>query len=340
MGMRRGVAAATTVMIVMALCGCSVIDDVTRTGGAFVDGAVIDSALDGLTADLDKITGVTVTGAASEMQSDYTYRVSVDATSSGPLSEADAVRVLEAVRSTFASDALAGRSALFQLESEDTPLSLDGSAMSASELAGEVAYFYALADAYGSPLGLTLGSTRDDSGVETGYQRGIRSLGGRPADVGALVDVADTTTGQHEWELAGLSASGTLPGADVFALLDSLAEVAPELDYASSDRFTGVHLQWYGDRRVVHVALVSDTLVAGAALSAAPDIETARLVVARAVQSRVALGQFSFYADDGSVFATVRFTPCTADEQNATALDLELATALGSDSVVPGVCAE
>lgn len=207
---------------------------------------------------------------------------------------------MEAVRAVFASDSPNGQPNSFELQSDTTPMSLDGSFLTADQLASEVAYYFDLADAYGSALGLSILSNRDETGAEIGYSRYVRSLGTRPLDAGALVAVEDTATGNHDWDLAGLTATGSLPPLEVFALMDLLARVAPVLDYATSQTFAGLSLQWNGGTEVLDVSAASG----------------------------VAMGQFSYAADDGLVFATVAFAPCSRYAADATPLDQELADAL------------
>lgn len=338
MDMGRGACVIAGVAILGLLTGCALIDGVSRTGGSIVDAASISGALDTAKQELESIDGVRVTQSESEIQADYSYRVTLVASADSPLSEDGALRAMEAARALFASDPLKGRPGTFQLTSESTPLSLEGSSVSAEQLAREVDYYFDLVSAYGAPLGLSISSQRDEAGAEVGYVRGIRSLGGGLGDPSALDDVSDTTTGTHEWELAGLGASGSLPGSEVFALLDSVSEIAPIVDYASMDEFTGVHLQWSGATRTVDVGLVSADLDVGAPLATSASIDVARQVVDLSIASGAPLSQFSFSADDGSVFAVVAFSQCGDGETQATPLDRELAAALAPTPVYPGFC--
>jgi hypothetical protein len=333
---RHALAAAA---VVLALTGCSIAEDVVRTGGSLANGAVIGAELQLATEELEQIDGVEVTDSGYELGVDYEYSTHL-AARADELSEKDAAAALEIVRATFAGDAFAQQPRSFSMTIEDgSHLSLSGGAVSPGQLADEVGYLYALQAAYGSALSMSIDAITSEQGIDVGYGRYISGAG--VPDLSALAAVPDTSSAPGDWEFPGIIATGSLPGAEIDAVLASLAEVAPLLDYATSQDYSGTTVQWDGRSGAMSVTYTAAGIAEDAAFEASTDWPVLLAVADRAVASGVRLQYLGYFSADGTRGGVVNFLPCAQDGDPQPESE-ELLTALGplAAGATAGYCYE
>ena len=238
---RRIVTLGVAMVVAASLTGCSALDTIGSLGTE----AVLNAELGSLASTLEGIPGVDDADYVLDLQADLTYTVGVTA-SSGGLLEEDAQAVLAAVTTTFASETLANQASLQFWVSDDDARPI----LSVSEwltfptevIPEEIAYLYALQDAAGVDLAMSLSAPSD---AEVDYFRTISSLElPTAAGLAAARGVTDTAAaGGKGWDLAGVF----MEGAIIPVELEPVAVHVAALDGVSLswiDEFSAYDLNW------------------------------------------------------------------------------------------------
>jgi hypothetical protein len=316
---------AIALVVLLALTGCA-------ETGSLIDKAQIDLGLQGLTDSLSEL-GVD-TEYTAELTADYHYIVSVNATS-GPLLEQDVIDVAVLVRQELGSGVFERTVANFSLTTPDgTVLGISDFSMTEEQLAGDVAYAFAVAEAYGAPASVFFGRT------ELGdYMRsvGVLDVVASP-DWDAIRAVPDTTDAQPSWGFPGISATGELPPPEITDLVDAINAATPLLAQPDSGAF--MYLDWYP--RTGSAALVASDLdpVSPTASAYWPTYVTvAGLIDASPVDGL----SFALYGNGTNLgMATAHFGAC-AEAVPADDFDTAIVAALmaaGVSGAQPGQCLE
>ena len=226
---RRIATLGLAMVVAVSLTGCSALDTIGSLGTE----AVLNAELGSLARTLEGIPGVDDADYVLDLQADLTYTVGMTASSSGLLEE-DAQAVLAAVTTTFASETLASQASLqFWVAGDDARPILgvsDWLTFPTEVIPDEIAYLYALQDAAGVDLSMSLSAPSD---AEVDYYRNISSLE-LPGSAGlaAARQVADTSAEGRGWSFDGV----TMEGAIYPVKIEPVAVLAAAIE--------GVQLYW------------------------------------------------------------------------------------------------
>lgn len=308
---------AIALIALLALTGCTEI-------GSISDKAQIDLALTRLTSELDDLAGIQ-TQYTAELQPDYSYQITVTATSEA-LAEEQLVAAAILVRDELGGGVFDRHAVRFELNAEDgSVLSLATFDLEDSDIATDIAYAAAFGEAYGSPANVFFGegNTADTYGRVVGVSIAVDS-----PDWDAIRALPDTSRADRAWQVLGFSFAEEVPGAQVTELVDAIGRVVP-LD--SPDPW--VMIDW--DDTYSYVSLIgSDVDVSDPAASSIWSVagELAQLLTA----AGLAASNLSFYGQSNSGPAIVHFGVC-AESVPPTDSDTVLAAALGGQAVA-GQC--
>lgn len=308
---------ALALVALLALSGCTEV-------GSLADKAQIDLALSSLATELDELAGIT-TDYTAELQPDYSYRVSVQATA--PQLDAEQLAAAaELARGALSEGVFDSVPASFDLSvSEGAVLSMWKFTITEEDLRHELALAAALGEAYGSVATLSVGpSSADGNGI------GIAVSAAQPSPDWDAIRVLVADNPGRSWALPGLSFDGAVPPPELTDLVDAIGGILP-LGFTEE---VYVSVDWYSDALTVTVA-ASDADVADPTTSTAwPQAQqVAALVAASPLPSR----SFMFYGLTNQGTATVFFGDC-AESASFSDGDGVLAEALAAESVSPGMC--
>lgn len=308
-------AAALAVLAVLALSGCSVLDDIGRTSGALVNEAAMNADLAAAEQKLEAIDGVT---AESEfaMTDAYVYRVGLRADIDEPTPDAVAA-ILEIARDTLAADSFADHDGAFQLTSGERHIAwLNYFDISQEQLAAEAEYFSRLESLYGHPL--TLGVSSMDG---ADYHRSISGAHELTiATLEAMRAVEDPSPVTASFDFPGISAGGALPTDEVVELVRSFGAAAT-LQGSDPDIYTGVAVTWMQGSETVDVAISIGAVGEHVLLADSKDWPAVLAVADVIATSPVPVVFFSVSVFDENRYGTVTAAGCAepgvAAEQDA-----------------------
>jgi hypothetical protein len=229
----RRIATLGVVVVVSALLtGCSALDTIGSLGTE----AVLNAELGSLASTLEGIPGIDDADYVLDLQADLTYTVGMTASSSGLLEE-DAQAVLAAVTQTFASETLANQASLqFWVSGDDAQPILgvsDWATFPTKVIPDEIAYLYALQEAAGVDLSMSLSAPSD---AEVDYYRNIGSVElPSAAGLAAARQVADTSAEGRSWSFDGITMDGAIYPVEI----EPVAVLAAAIE--------GVQLYWNGE---------------------------------------------------------------------------------------------
>lgn len=300
----RALSLAAIAVGALLLSGCSVVNDIGRTGGAMVNEAAMSAGLAAAEQKLEEIDGVTAESQFA-MTDAYVYLVGLRADIDEPTPDAVAA-ILEIARDTLAADPFAEHEAGFQLTSgERFVASLDYFGISAQQLAAEAAYYSSLESAFGHPL--TVGISSMD---EIDYHRYI--TGSDQVTVTTLESmraIEEPSLGTGSFDFPGISAGGALPTDEVIELVHSLGEVAT-LQGARPDDYTGVQVTWVQGYNAVDVGISLDTFGDDVSFADSDGWPTVLAVADVMTASPVPVVFFSFSVYNENRYGTVTVSPC------------------------------
>lgn len=306
-------------VVILALTGCTEI-------GSIADKTQIDLGLQKLTTELDELAGIETTYIV-DMTPEQSYYITV--TSTGPeLDETQLLEVATLVRDTLGNGAFARQQLQFTFTPSDgAALSMSDFDLTDEDLAGDIAYAYALGDTYGAAASIGFGG-RPQSGDTYTRSITLAAADGAP-DWNVIAALPDESRAERSWSFAELAASGDLPPTAVFDLIDALSAAAsPDAD---------VYFDW--SRGLLTGGWVADDV--NLADPAASSHWSALVDMARLIeQSAVEVVSFSFYADGNVGTAGVVIGPCSEVLQGGQG-DAALAAALvaaGVATAQPGFC--
>ena len=308
---------AIALIALLALTGCTEI-------GSISDKAQIDLALTKLTSELDDLAGIQ-TDYTAELQADYSYQITVTATSEA-LAEEQLVAAAILVRDELGGGVFDRHTVRFELtESDGSGLSMGVFDLEDADIDNDIAYAAAFGDAYGAPATVFFGegNTADTYGRVVTVATAVQT-----PDWDAIRALPDATRADRAWQVLGFSFAEEVPSAQVTDLVDAIGRVVP---FYSPDPW--VSIEWY--ETYSYVSLIgSDVDVSDPAASSLWLVagEVAQLIAA----SDLAAGNLSFYGQSNSSTAIVHFGVC-AESVPPTDRDTVLADALGGQAVA-GQC--
>jgi hypothetical protein len=238
---RRLIALGVAAVAAVSLSGCGALDTIGSLGTE----AILNSELGSLASTLEAIPGIDDADYVIALQADLRYTVGVTAASSG-LAEDDAQAALAAVTAAFASDTLADQPSLqFWVSGENaqTILSVSDWATFPTEvIPDEIAYLYALQDAAGVDLSMSLSAPSD---AEVDYFRNIGSPDLPDASgLAAAREVADTAaTDGKGWNFAGVFMDGAIIPVELEPVAVRIAAIEG-VSLSWSDEFSAYDLNW------------------------------------------------------------------------------------------------
>jgi hypothetical protein len=305
------VALVAAALVGVTLTGC-------QTIGSIADKVLIESSLRDLTAQLEKLEGVTAQTSEPELQGDYSYTagIAVTATVEDSINE-----VVADLRGALATDVFQRNTlwatltlteagvGVFTLSSFDIP---DG------QLQNGLARWHTVAKTASVPVSVGM----DDNGNDTyltfiGIDSPVTS-----AKLEQLSELGFPTDGTVTWSLPGLDY--LLPDAEGRAFFETITHIMPPLSYGDHPT-AGVQLSWSPDSPwFVTVALddVVDKDLAGSL--SWPDVKR---VLAAAIDSG-SVRDFTVQLVNGAQGGTVHLGQCPAEVTGLDA-DVELLAALG-----------
>jgi hypothetical protein len=323
-------------VVALSLAGCSVLEDISRTGGSIVDGASIDSALAAATEQIEAIDGVETVDSSSILQGDFTYQVSIDVAVEDPSVEstqAIAGIVFEAYgRPGFAR---APRSLLITHRG-DGVLSISTFELSRETLEDEIDFQFTIGAASGSRFALTLDSVDESAG----YHRGLSSQDASPRAFSEVRSIPDPTDAVFtQWSIPGIAWRADWPTDEAFEFLESTVDSIPSIElYDGTQTTTGVYMEWWSaSEAAVFIYYTEPPGVA--AITATPDWQQIDDVVGQIRESGLPVATIQIIDMGGSRNAAITTTRCL-NSPEPTADDIEFFNALTNvpEGMVPGAC--
>jgi len=328
-----GKLAALLVVTALTLSGCSLVGEVGQVGGSIAEETALDAELSALRGTIVELDGVTDVTATVEIEGDYEFFVEFAVTADG-LTESVADEIVVAAGDAFSAGTLGKQDVFFTLTTEDDgALSFTSLALSGVDLSGEVEYWFAFQEAYGSPLRLSLYGDESVAG-EAPYLSHIETYSpGAVPDWDALRAVSDGTEAARSWRLYGVDVVGSLPPEPVTEVIDDLTRRAGEY----------IGLQWDGTTEVFIVAVYSPDLAVGMPLVDSPAWPSVRDAAALLAAAPARASTLSYYGDDPKTAVAVHLGDCSG-EMTAGPLDAGFGSALSATGVLvevqasPGRC--
>lgn len=321
---------AIALVALLALTGCA-------ETGSLLDKAQIDTGMQTLTSDLAEL-GLETTYTA-ELTPDYEYVVSVHAT--GPeRTEQQLVQIASVVRAQLGSGIFASTAAAFDRTGASfdltTPagvvLAINDYTATDEQVAADIAFSFAVGEAYGAPSSTFFGLAGPESG--SSYNCSVGMLRAVPSpDWDAIRELGGTAC---SLSFPGLSYEAGVPGAAVTDLVDALGELAPLMDFTTTqDSFITVDV--YSDSTTVSY-LVTGLDVENPVDS--PSWPTAVAIARLVLASGAGPITLAYYPLNGSGYSSVGLGDCPEVLQS-TETDAALAQALTAELgavVQPGLC--
>ncbi|TBN57950.1 hypothetical protein EYE40_11375 [Glaciihabitans arcticus] len=328
-----GKVAALLVVGALTLSGCSLIGEVGQVGGSMAEEAALNAELDALRGRIIDLDGVTDATATLEIEGDYEFYVEF-AVTADELSEPVAAQIVEEIGDAFSAGTLAKQNGFVGLEAaDDSSLSWNTLALVGQDLSGEVEYWFALQEAFGSPLRVGLYG-EDQAAGDAPYLSSIATYApGATPDWDSLRAVPDTTGAARTWQLYGVDVVGSLPPEPVTDVLADLTSTLGE----------SFGMQWDGPKEALTVAVYSAELTTGTPVEQTPAWDALRDAVALLAVAPVRSSTFSYYGEDQSGKFAVHLGVCEGGLRE-TPLDasflaaLTAAGALDGVEAAPGIC--
>ncbi len=321
---------AIALVALLALTGCA-------ETGSLVEKAQIELGMQRLTQNLSEL-GID-TDYSAELTPDYNYVVYVTAT--GPeLSEQQLAEVATVVRAELGAGVFATIAEKFERSGssftlssqEGTVFAIDDYAATEEQLRADIAYAYALGNAYGAPPTLFIGPA--NATTEGGYtcSAGVRGVVAAP-DWTAIRALGDSACGLI---LPGLMLDGRELDTELTDLVDALGAVAPLLQFTEAHEDSFVTVDAYSDS--VFVSYSADE-VDVADPTASPRWPTVVAIAHELRESGLPLTLY-LYPSGGPESSSVAFGPCSevSPVNDADAVVAAALTAALGAEVMPGMC--
>ncbi len=229
-------------LVALSLVGCSVIEDISRTGGSIVNGASIDSALAGAKERIESIDGVEFVDSVSTLQADYGYEVGIEVEVSEP-SAASTKAIAQVVIETYGIPAFEDvpRTLAVTYNDGEWLLSLGTFDLTPETLQAEIDYQFTIGAAAGGQFSLSI--YPDD--YSAGYYRALSSPTADPRDFADLSSIADPTQAVFSgWSIPGISWYGDWPSRDAFDALATMKQLDPPIEMSRFPNTSGVSFDW------------------------------------------------------------------------------------------------